>query len=93
MNKLKSRFANWLLRDVRLEQLKIGEHSVVVDADKITYGDGSIYPPASSAQGDLLVRGASVWDRFAKIATGKFLKATATGYEGADAGGLYGINL
>ena len=81
---VKSKFVRWLLKGVPLEQLKIGEHSVVLDADKITYGDGSVYPPASSAQGDLLVRGALVWDRLAKIATGKYLKATATTYEGAD---------
>ena len=81
---VKSKFVRWLLKGVPLEQLKVGEHSVVLDADKITYGDGSVYPPASSAQGDLLVRGALVWDRLAKIATGKYLKATATTYEGAD---------
>lgn len=36
-----------------------------------------------TTQGDLLIRGASVPQRLAKITTGHFLKATATGYEGA----------
>ncbi|MBA7569578.1 hypothetical protein ES708_11319 [subsurface metagenome] len=41
-----------------------------------------------TAQGDLLIRGADNPERLAKITTGQFLKATATGYEGGavDAG-------
>lgn len=41
-----------------------------------------------NTQGDLLIRGASVAERLAKITTGQYLKATATGYEGATAGQL-----
>lgn len=36
-----------------------------------------------TAQGDILVRGASNPEKLAKIATGQFLRATATGYEGS----------
>ena len=36
-----------------------------------------------TTQGDLLIRGASAAERLAKIPTGLFLKATATGYEGS----------
>lgn len=36
-----------------------------------------------TAQGDIIVRGASLPERLAKITTGQFLKATATGYEGS----------
>ncbi len=35
-----------------------------------------------TTQGDLLIRGASVPERLAKIPTGQLLRATATGYEG-----------
>ncbi|MBA7583499.1 hypothetical protein ES708_25444 [subsurface metagenome] len=35
------------------------------------------------AEGDLLIRGATVPQRLAKITTGQYLRATATGYEGA----------
>jgi len=46
----------------------------------------SAYTPSNvlTTQGDLIVRGAANPERLAKITTGQYLKATASGYEGGE---------
>lgn len=62
-------------------ETKAPTHDAVYDV-KAT-AEAAIAKALLTTQGDIIVRGAAVPGRFAKPATGKYLRATATGYEGA----------
>jgi len=61
----------------------LGAPTAANDAVRKAYADLFILKSLLTTEGDLIVRGDTVPERFAKPTTGQYLRATATGYEGA----------
>lgn len=59
LRKFKSKFANWLLKDVHLKEIRIGEHSVVVNSSGINMDAQNITNANSITANEL--HGATYW--------------------------------